>query len=148
MDKHVTPSGLAELEQLYVEPNSEHSTSSHHSSTHCRQSKLGGGVQASEAIRACCARATTCRVEQWTWLTSQFHTQTHTIYILTSMWSDHTYACRCEAWCRISIMCAGSFRQNSFQTVEHEALGKDWTTEIPSCQCIWQKEWEYMRYGT
>jgi len=29
MDEHAIPSGLAELEQLHVEPNSEHSTLLH-----------------------------------------------------------------------------------------------------------------------
>ena len=36
MDECVMPSGLAELEQLHVKPNSEHLTSLHHISTHCR----------------------------------------------------------------------------------------------------------------
>ena len=38
----------------------------------------------------------------------------------------------CKAWRRIcipSIMCAVSLRQNGFQTIEHEALGKDWTRD-------------------
>ena len=33
---------LAELQQLHVEPNSEHKTSSHHSFTYCRNKELCG----------------------------------------------------------------------------------------------------------
>ena len=45
MDKCVLPSGLAELEQLHVEPSSEHSTSLHHSSIHYRWWKAGWGLE-------------------------------------------------------------------------------------------------------
>jgi len=39
------PSELAELEQLHVKPNSEHSTSLHHSFTHCRWWNDGWGLE-------------------------------------------------------------------------------------------------------
>ena len=45
MDKRVMPLGLAELEQLHVEWNSEHSTSLHRSSTHYQRQKAGLGLE-------------------------------------------------------------------------------------------------------
>ena len=77
--EHAMHSGLAELEQLHVEPNSEHQTPLHCSSAHCRRWKAGWGshtahdekldgagnkarVRVSRAFRACCARAATCGV--------------------------------------------------------------------------------------
>jgi len=45
MDKHVMSSGLAELEQLHMEHNSEHVTSLHCSPTHCRGWKAGQGLE-------------------------------------------------------------------------------------------------------
>ena len=78
-------SGLAELQQLHVEPNSEHSTYLHCSSPHCRQRKAGQGlemrVQASRAIRASNARAAMCGGQQWPYSTSQFHTLKLTLFV-------------------------------------------------------------------
>ena len=45
LDERTLPSGFAELEQLHVELNSEHSTSSHCSSTHYRRWKAGQGLE-------------------------------------------------------------------------------------------------------
>jgi len=46
MDECALPSGLAELEQLHVEPNSEHVISLYCSSTaHYRQQKAGEGLE-------------------------------------------------------------------------------------------------------
>jgi len=65
MDEHAIPSGLAELEQLHVEPNSEHSTLLH---TEMMKSWAGPGyearVQASGAVRACSTRVATYGAEQ------------------------------------------------------------------------------------
>jgi len=45
MDDHAMHSGLAELQQLHVELNSEHSTYLHCSYAHCRQRKAGRGLE-------------------------------------------------------------------------------------------------------
>jgi len=45
MDECALPSGLAELEQLHVELNSEHSTSLYCSSTHYRQQRAGRALE-------------------------------------------------------------------------------------------------------
>jgi len=45
MDECVMSSGLAELEQLHMEHNSEHKTSLHRSPTHSRGWKAGQGLE-------------------------------------------------------------------------------------------------------
>jgi len=67
MDEHAGPLGLAELEQLHVESNSERSQYLYTIAPHTAGNiKLGKTrLQASTTFRTCRATADRCGVKQW-----------------------------------------------------------------------------------
>ena len=107
MDECAMPSGLAELGQLHVEPNSEHSTSLHCSSTNCRHWKAGWGLETRQGMSEWRHQGLQCSSSHmWSPTVSIVnisvpHSQTHT-HSQAHGQATPTHAPR-EAWCELVI---------------------------------------------
>ena len=108
MIEHVLPSGLAELEQLHAEPNSQQLVSLHHSSTHCKRQKAGWGLET--RLRYMWVESSGLVVLEQLHVESKKgnvvnisvpYSQSHTIYTLanTCQATPTNKRCMREAWC-------------------------------------------------
>ena len=101
-EQTLMPTGLAELEQPHVEPNSGQSTSLHHSSTHCSWQRAGPGLETRLGMSKWSSQGLHCSY-LWSQTVSVVdiwgsHSQTDTNYTLQA---------RCQAtpmWCMWGMM--------------------------------------------